>query len=99
LKKSFGGGERNFLEPLMRFVRNDVKDHVVSQKTTTDFPLGAMQHPSGGLVKRSTFARFLEFFDFRLFQQYRPEPDIGAEKERACMLNSVLELSSVGLQV
>jgi hypothetical protein len=32
LKKSFGGGERNFPEPLMRFVRNDVKDHVVSQK-------------------------------------------------------------------
>jgi len=58
----------------MRFVRNDVKDHVVSQKTTTDFPLGAMQHPSGGLVQRSAFARFLEFFDFRLFQQYRPLP-------------------------
>ena len=32
LKKSFGGGERNFPEPLMRFVRNDVRDHVVSQK-------------------------------------------------------------------
>jgi hypothetical protein len=60
----------------MRFVRNDVKDHVVSQKTTTDFPLGAMQHPSGGLVQRSTFARFLEFFDFRLFQQYRHKADV-----------------------
>src|ERR1700728_3859066 len=32
LKKSFGGGERNFPEPLMCFVRNDVRDHVVSQK-------------------------------------------------------------------
>jgi hypothetical protein len=32
LKKSFGGGERNFLEPLMRFVRNDVRDRFVSQK-------------------------------------------------------------------
>src|ERR1700728_2111457 len=32
LKKSFGGGERNFPEPLMRFVRNDVRDRFVSQK-------------------------------------------------------------------
>src|SRR3984885_11773375 len=31
LKKSFGGSERNFPEPLMRFVRNDVKnDHGLS---------------------------------------------------------------------
>ena len=67
----------------MRFVRNDVKDHVVSQKTTTDFPLGAMQHLSGGLVQRSTFARFLEFFDFRLFQQYRPNSHIGPLPELA----------------
>src|SRR5271167_70015 len=32
LKKSFGGGGRNFLEPLMRFVRSDVRGHVASQK-------------------------------------------------------------------
>ena len=32
LKKSFGGGERNFLEPLMRFVRSYLGDHVASQK-------------------------------------------------------------------
>ena len=32
LKKSFLGGERNFLGPLMRFVRDDVRDHIVSHK-------------------------------------------------------------------
>ncbi len=32
LKKSFGGGARNFLEPLMRFERDDVRDLVESQK-------------------------------------------------------------------
>jgi len=32
LKKSFWGGGRNFLEPLMRFVRDDVRDLVTSQK-------------------------------------------------------------------
>ena len=27
LQKSFWGGERKFLEPLMRFMRGDVRDH------------------------------------------------------------------------
>jgi hypothetical protein len=31
-KKSFGGNKRNFLKLLMRFVRSDVRDHIVSQK-------------------------------------------------------------------
>jgi hypothetical protein len=29
LQKSFWGGERKFLEPLMRFTRGDVRDHIV----------------------------------------------------------------------
>jgi hypothetical protein len=32
LQKSFGGDERNFLGPLMRFARRDVGDHVAYQK-------------------------------------------------------------------
>jgi hypothetical protein len=32
LKNSFWGGERKFLEPLMRFTRGDVRDHIVSSK-------------------------------------------------------------------
>jgi hypothetical protein len=66
LKKSFGGGERNFLEPLMRFVRNDVRDRFVSQKNDHGLSPWRYAHPSGGLVQKSTFARFLEFsiFDF-----------------------------------
>jgi hypothetical protein len=32
LKKSFWGDERKFLEPLMRFARGDVRDHIVSHK-------------------------------------------------------------------
>jgi hypothetical protein len=31
-KKSFGGNKQNFLKLLMRFVRSDVRDHIVSQK-------------------------------------------------------------------
>jgi hypothetical protein len=34
LKKSFLGDERNFLGPLMRFARGDVRDHIVSQKNS-----------------------------------------------------------------
>src|SRR5712671_4478552 len=32
LQKSFWGDERNFLEPLMRFTRGDVRDHIDSSK-------------------------------------------------------------------
>jgi hypothetical protein len=32
LKKSSLGDDRNFLEPLMRFARDDVRDHIVLQK-------------------------------------------------------------------
>ena len=32
LQKSFWGGERKFLEPLMRFTRGEVRDHIVSSK-------------------------------------------------------------------
>jgi len=32
LQKSFWDGERKFLEPLMRFTRGDVRDHIVSSK-------------------------------------------------------------------
>jgi hypothetical protein len=33
LKKSFLGDERDFLEPLMHFMRGDVRDHIVSGKS------------------------------------------------------------------
>jgi hypothetical protein len=32
LQKSFWGGERKFLEPLMRLTRGDVRGHIVSSK-------------------------------------------------------------------
>jgi hypothetical protein len=32
LKKSFWEGEQKFLEPLMRFARGDVRDHIASSK-------------------------------------------------------------------
>src|SRR5882724_7104485 len=32
LKKSFWGDERKFLEPLMRFARGGMRDHIVSHK-------------------------------------------------------------------
>jgi hypothetical protein len=32
LQKSFWSEEQKFLEPLMRFTRGDVRDHIVSSK-------------------------------------------------------------------
>ena len=39
LQKSFWGDERNFLEPLMRFMSGDVRDHIVSSKIDQGSPL------------------------------------------------------------
>jgi len=38
LQKSFWGRERKFLEPLMRFTRGDVRDHIVSSKIDHEPP-------------------------------------------------------------
>jgi hypothetical protein len=38
LRKSFWGGERKFLEPLMRFMRGNVRDHIVSSKIDHEPP-------------------------------------------------------------
>jgi hypothetical protein len=76
LKKSVLGDERNFLGSLMRFARDDVRDHIVSPKTAADLCTGTEERCSGreGIV--STFARFSVPFNFRLFQQYPPSRDI-----------------------
>src|SRR5882724_8943354 len=71
LKKSFWGDERKFLEPLMRFARGDMRDHIVSHKNDH----GASYRRYGVLPwrsrQKSTFARFSTSFDFRLLQHYR----------------------------
>ena len=47
LQKSFGGDERNFLGPLMRFARRDVRDHIAYQKNDH----GASYRPRGALQR------------------------------------------------
>ena len=74
--KAFLGGERKILEPLMRFVRGDVRDHIVSSKSTRDLHSGVEKRHSGGGVQRSTFARFFGSLDFRLSQKYRHFSDV-----------------------
>ena len=43
LQKSFGADERDFLGPLTRFVRRDVRDHIAYQKNDH----GASYRPCG----------------------------------------------------
>jgi hypothetical protein len=38
LQKSFGSGERNFLEPLMYLAGSDVRDHIASSKIDHEPP-------------------------------------------------------------
>jgi hypothetical protein len=77
LQKSFWGGERKFLKPLMRFTRGDVRDHIVSSKID-HWPSGVEKRRSSREVERSVFARFLGLFDFRLLQQYRSKAEVAA---------------------
>src|SRR5689334_7657311 len=68
LQKSFWGDERKILEALMRFTRRDVRDHIVSSKSITDLRSGTEKPRGRREAQRSTFARFLGLFDFRLLQ-------------------------------
>jgi hypothetical protein len=43
---------------------------------TIDLRIGVTEHASCGVVEKSKFARFLAPFYFRLFQQYRPTPEV-----------------------
>ena len=50
LQKSFGGDVRNFLGPLMRFARKDVRDSSLIRKTATELRIGATEYCSGGVA-------------------------------------------------
>jgi len=70
LQKSFCIDEQEFLEPLMRFARSDMRDHIVSRKNDH----AALYRRGGvcrdGVGKKSASARFSTSFDFRLLQHY-----------------------------
>src|SRR5438034_6399633 len=46
-------------------------------KTTRELRIGVTEYCSGHVGQKSTFARFLTSFDFRLLQQYRHIRDIS----------------------
>jgi hypothetical protein len=87
LKKSFLGDARNFLGPLMRFARGDVRDLIVSHKI--DQGPSYRRHEALH-AKKSAFAEFSVLFDFRLLQQYLPQAD-----SRTAAINSFAYRSSV----
>jgi len=102
LKKSFLGDEQNFLGPLMRLASGDVRDHIVSQKTTTDHRIGATELCCGRDIKKSTFPEFLVPFDFRLLQQCLPTGDselsFSSYAKPAVILNAKLAASRTAKQ-
>ena len=91
-KKSFWGGGRNFLEPLMRFVRDDARDLVASQKNDHGLSYRrATAHPNGREL--STKISICESFwvDFRLFQQY----PLGSRHRQATHSRRVREVRDI----
>src|SRR5882757_487842 len=69
-KSLFEVVNERFSEPLMRLKNGDVRDQIVSSKIDQGAPSGVAKQRSSREVKKSTFARFLGSFDFRLLQQY-----------------------------
>lgn len=55
----------------MRFTRGDVRDISFHPESIMDLRSSAEKRRSSREAQRSTLARFLGSFDFRLFQQYR----------------------------
>jgi hypothetical protein len=66
LKKSFGGGERNFLELLMSFARSDVGIPRFSEKRPRTFVLALWGIPAAELSKNQHLRDFWRrsIFDF-----------------------------------
>jgi hypothetical protein len=67
LRKSFWGDERNFLEPLLRFTRGDVRDHIVSSKIDHGPPQVALKGDAAAGKSKDQLSRdFLgcSIFDF-----------------------------------
>jgi hypothetical protein len=65
----------------MRFARSDMRDHIVSRKTTTELRIGATEYCRSGVGYKSASASFSTSFNFRLLQHYLPEADVTAECE------------------
>jgi hypothetical protein len=60
----------------MQFVRGNVRDHIVTPKSTAALRSGTTERFSDREVKESTFARFSAPSDFRLFKHYQRNADI-----------------------
>jgi hypothetical protein len=77
LKKSFGGGGRNFLEPLTRFARDDVRDLFASQKT--DY--GPLYQRYGASQRwdcpKISICEVLGVLRFSTFQQHLPKAEVN----------------------
>src|SRR6202035_2400420 len=63
------------------------------RKTTMELRIGTTGHLRYGIVQKLTFARFLASFDFRLFQHYRSNSEVGG-RNREVRFNPESRLKS-----
>ena len=85
-KKSFLIDRRNFQGRWRVLRAATLGTKSFHTKTTTDRVIGPTEPCSSENIEDLTFARFSEFFDFRLFRHHRPNSDILTL--RAVRLNS-----------
>ena len=70
-KSHFGVASKHSGEPLIRFARGDVRDHIDLSKSITDFPSGAEKRRNGREGLKINFGEIFRVAQFRLLQQYR----------------------------
>jgi hypothetical protein len=88
-QKSFWGGDRKFLKPLMRFTRGEVRDHIVSSKIDHGLRKGVEKRRGDRVVRRSTWRVFLACSILDLcnkigtFETWRPHRAESVSRGRA----------------
>jgi hypothetical protein len=89
LKKSFVGSSRKVLEPLMRFVHDDVRDLVASQKNDHGLRIGATAHPNGEVVSKISICEIFGVVRFSTFSTasganlpFEPSSAVGCLKDK-----------------
>jgi len=92
LKKSFWGDEQKILEPLMRFARSDMRDHIVSHKNDH----GASYRRYGVLQWRIRLKiNFCEIFSVVRFSTFATLSAMSGPSDRAILIEHCSPLPSI----
>jgi hypothetical protein len=84
--KVFWGDDRNFLGPLMRFARGDMRDHIVSHKNDHGASYWRLRNTAVAELAKINICEIFGVVRFSTLQQYRrkAETDVVHAPKRQC---------------